>query len=55
MQAEKSQHPGPRIIPETLYPRVGIFRSALETDDRFYLPVQSTLLRQTIYSEDVVN
>ena len=46
MQTEKSKPSGQRIMPETKWtsfpalpvrPRVGISRSASETDDRFYL------------------
>ena len=45
MQTEKSQSEGERIMPETrftefsalsVHPRVGISRSALDTDDRLF-------------------
>ena len=46
MQTDQSKHSGQGIIPETrktsfsasaVYPRVGFYLSASDTDDRFYL------------------
>ena len=57
MQSEKFQPSGQRLMPETplivlsalsVYPRVGISRSALVTDGRFYLSLIITMdLSQT--------